>query len=253
MHNKLPKHIVRLLAALVFFLLVAYIAKTWLTDPSFYKYGHYRADAVPELASGTPLFRGSAYCKTCHDEPRRDTSLGAHISVECEVCHGTNREHPDDGKMLIPTDTIRLCSTCHEEMPARPDRQPQIVLAEHPSTEEANAQCITCHNPHSPADDPVMGLPDETESVAVSSTTLPAAVSKCAKCHGKQGQGKKKNPALAGMESVDFIEHMTKFKSGGGESKKMTKYAKRLSNEEIVELANYYQSLPAPPSEKPPE
>ncbi len=253
MTQKFPRHIVRLLILLGLLLLFAYTAKTWLTDPSFYKYGHYRADSVPEMAARTPLFQGSAYCKTCHDEAKHDTSRGAHFKVQCEVCHGTNREHPDDGKMLVPTDTIRLCSTCHEKMPARPDRQPQIVLAEHPSTDEANAQCITCHKPHSPADDPAEELSDEAGSAAESSAMAPAIVSKCAKCHGRQGQGKRKNPALAGMDTAEFIDHIAKFKSGDSKSKKMIKYARQLSDEEIAELASYYQALPAVSKEKPPE
>ena len=73
----------------------------------------------------------------------------------------------------------------------------------------------------------------------------PDSAKKCAKCHGKRGEGLKKNPALAGMESAVFIERMNLYRSGERESKKMTKYAKRLSEEEMLELAEYYESLPA--------
>ena len=61
MPKKLPKHIVRLLILLVIFLLLALTAKIYLTDPSFYKYGHYRADAIPELAAGEPIYKGAAF------------------------------------------------------------------------------------------------------------------------------------------------------------------------------------------------
>jgi len=247
MFRNLPKHIIRLLVLLGLFLLTALTAKTYFTDPSFYKFGHYRADVVPALATGVPLFRGTAYCQTCHDEKQYDTSAGAHQSVECEVCHGTHREHPDNGKMQIPTDTVRLCSTCHEAMPARPVRQPQIVLQEHPSPGEVTSQCQTCHNPHSPEDE------NPVEILAAASIDLTGLVSKCVKCHGKQGEGRRKNPALAGMESVVFIEQMNKYKSDSSISKKMTKYATPLSEEEIVELARYYENLPAAPPEKLPE
>ena len=47
------------------------------------------------------------------------------------------------------------------------------------------------------------------------------------------------------MESAVFIERMNLYRSGERESKKMTKYAKRLSEEELAELAEYYESLPA--------
>ena len=47
----MPKHIFRLVALIVGFLVVAAIAVPLLTVKSFYKYGHYRADSVPEIAA----------------------------------------------------------------------------------------------------------------------------------------------------------------------------------------------------------
>jgi len=257
MPKKLPKHIVRLLVLLGFFLLLALAAKTYLTDPSFYRYGHYRADAIPELAAGEPRYKGSAYCLKCHDEREADWSNGVHVVVQCEVCHGADRGCPENGKAMIPADTIRLCSTCHEAMPARPERQPQIVVAEHPFPDEAGSQCHTCHDPHTPTDGRLPAVAPNTEprevTIAKPPANLSAVVSKCSRCHGKQGQGRKKNPALAGMESAVFIEQMNNFKSGASESKKMAKYAKPLSDEEIVGLARYYEGLPETPPEPPPE
>jgi len=77
---------------------------------------------------------------------------------------------------------------------------------------------------------------------------VPEAVSKCAKCHGKQGQGRNKTPALAGIQADVFIELMRKFKSGEIDNKTMAKYARDLSDEEIVKLAHYYEGLAVPPT-----
>jgi cytochrome c553 len=257
MFNKLPKHIARLLYILVCFLLLAFAAKTWLTDPSFYKYGHFRADAIPELAAGEPRYKGSAYCINCHEQRAADWSTGAHVVVQCEVCHGPDLGCPENGKAMIPTDPIRLCSGCHEAMPARPARQPQIVFAEHPFPDEEKPRCTTCHNPHSPT---VVELLAESLSTDVQADAkaeaaahIPEAASKCLKCHGQQGQGRRKNPPIAGLDSAVFIEMMNQFKSGAAESKTMIRYAKSLSDEEIAELARYYEGLPAPPAETPPE
>ena len=256
MLNNLPKHIVRLLLLLGFLLLLALVAKSYLTDPSFYEYGHYRADAIPELASAEPVYKGSAYCLDCHDQRKADWSVGAHVVVQCEVCHGINREiclnpgqdHTVNVKSAIAHDTIRLCTTCHLALPARPESQPQIVLGQHPFPDEETPQCYTCHNPHAPSN---RESPAEDETRALTVTEPPAelaeAVSKCAKCHGKQGQGRNKTPALAGMEAAVFIERMNNYKSGNSESKTMIKFASRLSDEEIVELARYYENLPVPP------
>ena len=246
MTQKLPKHIVRLLLLLGCFLLVAYGAKIYLTDPSYYRYGYYRADAVPQLAAGTPLYQGSAFCLECHEERSTDWPLAAHKTVQCEVCHGTTEECPVKEGTRIPADTIRLCSTCHEAMPARPERQPQIVLGKHPFDDGETMPCIECHDPHAPG--PV-AREEVTTAVkpplAATAVAAPAGAKKCAKCHGKQGEGVKKNPALAGLESAVFMDKMQMYQSGGGDSKIMTRFAKALSDKEIAELADYYQNLPA--------
>lgn len=248
MSNKIPKHIVRLLTLLVGVLLLAIVARSYLIDPSFYKFGHYRGDAISELASGTPVFLGSAYCLTCHAgedadnniDRNADWAIGVHRTVQCEVCHGTAPEHPDDGRSLLPVDRIKLCTTCHLEITGRPASQPQIVLGEHPFPDEETPPCSECHNPHSPSDMQA----DEAEAVG-SAVDAPAIASKCTKCHGQQGEGLKKNPALAGLPVAVFAERMDLYKSGARKNKIMVKFANTLSDEEIAELAKYYESLAA--------
>jgi len=256
MLNNLPKHIVRLLFLISVLVILALVTKSYFTDSSFYKFGHYRADAVPELAAAEPVYKGSAYCLGCHEQRHADWSSSAHVVVQCEVCHGTNREvclnpgqeHLETGQSTIPADTIRLCTTCHLALPARPAKQPQIVLGQHPFPDEETPQCYTCHNPHSPSNRETPAEEDSQALTATEPTTeLTEAVSKCARCHGKQGQGRNKTPALAGMEAAVFIELMNNYKSGNSESKTMIKFASRLSDEEIAELARYYENLPVPP------
>ena len=254
MPKKLPSHISRLLFLLGFFLLLALAAKYYLTDPSFYKYGHYRADAVPELASGELVYKGAAYCLECHEQRKADWSVSAHVAVQCEVCHGIDREvclnpgneRTENTANSIPTDTIRLCTTCHLSMPARPATQPQIVLGDHPIPGEETPQCYTCHDPHSPSNEEPVTEEAPPGVVTKPPAALSAAVAKCARCHGKQGQGRNRTPAIAGMEAAVFIEQMNKYKSGAIENKTMARYAKALSDEEIVEIANYYEGLPIP-------
>lgn len=252
MIKKLPKHIVRLLLLLSFFLLVALVAKSYLTDPSFYKFGHYRADAIPELAAGEPVYKGSAFCLDCHQQRADDWSKGVHVVVQCEVCHGPDRGCPENGKAMIPVDTIRLCATCHIAMPARPASHPQIVFAEHPFPDEEKPQCKTCHNPHAPTVEELLEDAPAGDA-AVTEVKPPESASKCLKCHGNQGQGRRNNPPLAGIEPAVFIELMNQYKSGAGNNKTMIRYAKALSDEEIAELAHYYAGLPATLPEPPPE
>jgi len=234
------------------FSLLAIAAKFYLTDPSYYKYGTYRADAVSELAAGEPVYKGSAFCVGCHEQRKTDWSGGTHVVVQCEVCHGAYLGCPENGKAMLPADTIGLCTMCHEAMPARPASQPQVVLAEHPFPDEEKPQCKTCHNPHTPTVVELLAQEPgaDTQADIVES---PATAAKCLKCHGKQGQGRRNNPPLAGLEAAVFIEMMNNYRSGAAESKTMARYAKSLSDEEITELARYYEGLPVTTSEPPPE
>jgi len=248
MSYRLPKHIVNLLILLGCLALVAVAAKKYLTDPSFYKYGDFRADAVTELASAAPLYTGAEECISCHENRQADWSLGNHQVVECEVCHGTDREHPGGNGVHIPADSIKLCTTCHEKMPARPDHHPQIVVAEHPFPHTEPIPCRTCHNPHSPR----IGAPIETETPVEAepepvATAVPAAASKCTACHGEQGEGKGVIGPLAGMEPAYFIEQMNLYKSGAVQNPMMGMIAQGLSDEEIAQLADYYAGLEANP------
>ena len=244
MAKRLPKHISRLLMLLVAAMLVAYALKAYLTDPSYYRFGYYRADAVPELAEGALRYLGSASCLECHEERSAVWPVSAHKTVQCEVCHDTTEECPVKEGSRIPDDTIRLCLTCHEKMPARPEKHPQIVPGEHPIADDEIMPCTECHDPHAPG--PVAREETATTvepSLPATAVATPAGAKKCAKCHGKLGEGVKKNPALAGIPASEFVDMMNLYREGGGDSKVMTRFAKSLSDEDIAELAAYYESL----------
>jgi hypothetical protein len=171
----MPKHIVRLIVLIVLALVVGVSAKAYFTVDSFYKYGHYRADSVPEIAAQAPAFRGPAYCADCHAERHAQWSGHGHHTVKCEVCHGPARTHPFDPqdqsktfKLPRPSaeDTRQLCTLCHMQLAARPEREPppqpwdaklgkpapwikgvsQVSPAEH----SGGAPCLLCHDPHQP-------------------------------------------------------------------------------------------------------
>ncbi len=65
----------------------------------------------------------------------------------------------------------------------------------------------------------------------------------CADCHGDAGQGDS-GPALAGMSVEEFTKVMNEFKSGAKHNHMMQKAAKKLSDQDIADLAAYYASLP---------
>jgi cytochrome c553 len=256
--SAMPKHISRLLLILLGFLVFAYAGIVFLTDPSFYRYGFFRADVVPELAAGEPVFRGPAYCQACHSDRHAEWLAGAHQKVKCEICHGPAGDHPVSGKLPIPADPAKLCTTCHEAMPARPASHPQIVVAEHPYPHETPIDCSTCHNPHAPGiaapgevvvpasevADLQLSIPDmPTDKAPRGETGIPLSASTCVACHGARGEGVGSFPALAGADVASFVKQMNQFKSGELPSPMMETIARGLSDDEIRELANYYAGL----------
>jgi cytochrome c553 len=65
----------------------------------------------------------------------------------------------------------------------------------------------------------------------------------CAGCHGKSGEGKGNNPALAGMDEAAFVAAINEYKSGARDHKMMARFAKKLDDDAIADLAAYYASL----------
>ncbi len=239
----MPKHIVRLIVVIVVFLALALLAKWYFTADSFYRYGHYRADSVPEIAAQEPAFQTARYCQSCHAERYAQWSANSHKTVICEVCHGAAQGHPQNGKLPIPSDTVKLCTLCHEAMPGRPRTQPQIDLDQH----SAGAQCIVCHNPHAPK--------ITTAAVKVSGNAAAgekrAAV--CAGCHGAQGISPNDTwPNLAGQHSAYLARILGAYKSGAQKDVAMTPIAQPLSDADVQNLAAYFGSLSCKAAATPP-
>jgi len=227
----MPKHIFRLVALIIGLVVVAVIAAPYLTVDSFYRFGHYRANAVPEIAAKVPVHQTAKYCKTCHAERHAVWSAGSHKSVNCEICHGAALGHPENRKMPIPKDTAKLCTLCHEKMTGRPATQPQIEVAAH----SGGKQCIVCHNPHSP-------------KIAVSEVkvTGDAAAGKklaadCADCHGADGNSLNDSwPTLAGQNAAYLARILAAYKSGDQKDAMMTPLSQDLSDADIQNLAVYF-------------
>lgn len=230
----MPKYIVRLITLMVAGLAVGLIAKWFFTIDSFYEYGHYRANSVPEIAAQEPVYKTARYCQACHSERHAQWSASNHKSVTCEICHGAAQGHPEKGKLPIPADTVKLCTLCHERMAGRPGTQPQIQVAQHAGTQ----QCKTCHNPHAP----------KIAAAAVKVTGDMAAgkqrAAACASCHGAEGISPNDSwPSLAGQNAAYLARILAAYKSGDQTDVMMSPIAKTLSDADVQNLAAHYGSL----------
>ena len=254
----MPRHISRLILVILTCVVVGYGAKRFFTVNSFYEYGHYRGASVAEIASDKPKFKGVGYCASCHAKQIAEWSNGVHNSsdigkiVRCEVCHGaggerdvigpfkasaTGADHPKNLKLVVPADTRKLCTLCHERLTGRPLQQRQIVVADHAGTQ----QCIVCHNPHSPklnltavvapaqAGDPVVGK---------------AKAAACVACHGSEGVSRNlPGPSLAGQNAAYFVEALKAYGTGGRNNAVMGPAAQAMNAKDAENLAAYFSGL----------
>ncbi len=254
----MPKHVRRLIFLLVGFAVVAVAARNYLADKSFYEYGHYRGNAVAEIARDKPKFQGTKFCKSCHAAQYAQWSKGVHDSanigkfVKCEVCHGpggsrdpeknyinaaTGPVHPKNLKLVIPNDTRALCTLCHEKMPSRPKQQAQIVVDDHAGTQ----QCTLCHDPHSPRTFVgALVAPVHPGDAAAGKSKVGACVS----CHGNAGVSLGlPGPTLAGQSEAYLVEALAAYKTGKRNNALMKAMVANLSDSDIANVAAYYADL----------
>lgn len=257
----MPKHIVRLLLLLAGFGVLAVSAKAYFTDASFGVYGHYRGDSVAEIAAEAPVYKGAASCRGCHGPRHAEWSAAAHKVVTCETCHGAAGEHPGrgapvasadgrtharlaaaryvevTGKLAIPTDTVKLCTLCHEKTAGRPAFQRQVEVGPH----AGGQACIACHNPHAPR----LALVAAAKAAPAGSAAAgkeKAAV--CASCHGANGVSSNPSwPSLAGQRPGYLSAALKAYQSGARRDPMMTGLAQGQSAADIADLAVYYAGL----------
>jgi uncharacterized CHY-type Zn-finger protein len=123
--------------------------RAFLVPKSFGQYGHYRGNAIAEIAARPVNYAGHQACEDCHADVLEIKKTGKHVHVNCEACHGPLAKHADDPASIAPAklDTAVLCVRCHEANIAKPKTFPQFASADHPN----GPPCNTCHQPHSPA------------------------------------------------------------------------------------------------------
>jgi len=142
-------HLFRLAAVFLAGIVAFLVIRGFLVPKSFGEYGHYRGDAVREMAARPIKYAGHETCEACHSDVLDKKKDGRHAHVNCEACHGPLARHADDPTSEQPPklDTAVLCARCHEANAAKPKGFPQVATADHSS----GFPCDTCHQPHNPA------------------------------------------------------------------------------------------------------
>ena len=144
----MPIQLRRLLILGVVLVSVFLVLKHLLTPDSFGQFGHYRGDALAEVAAHQTKYIGSDACYDCHDSIVAIKKEGFHSGIACESCHGPGYKHIDDPEnaKLDKPDSREFCAHCHSINKARPGVITQQNFKEHNPDEK----CVSCHNPHQP-------------------------------------------------------------------------------------------------------
>jgi Cytochrome c554 and c-prime len=142
------EHLILLALVMAIGVVVFVVIRAAVIPRSFGQYGHYRGDAIREIAVRPIVFAGHQACEDCHTDVVDQKKLGKHVVVPCETCHGALANHAEDPASFTPpkVDTTVVCARCHEANSAKPKMFPQVVTAEH----SGGLPCDTCHQPHKP-------------------------------------------------------------------------------------------------------
>ena len=142
-------HLFRFAGLFVLAFIVFWAIRGYVVPKSFGQYGHYRGNAIGEIAARSVHFAGHDTCETCHTDVLDVKKNGKHEHVNCAACHGALAKHADDPASVTPPklDTAVLCVRCHATTAAKPKGFPQVSAEEH----STGLPCETCHQPHSPA------------------------------------------------------------------------------------------------------
>ena len=122
----IPNQFIPLIILFAAFFTALIVARDILVPDSFGDIGHYRADAVGEVASLDIVYAGADACADCHDDIYETKLNSNHRGVSCEVCHGPAANHIEDQEEFIP-DAPRDrgdCELCHGYNMSRPSGFP---------------------------------------------------------------------------------------------------------------------------------
>jgi len=66
---------------------------------------------------------------------------------------------------------------------------------------------------------------------------------KCFACHPASGKVKGKNPNIVGMDAGAHVKAMNEYKAGTRKNAMMKNFTKKLSDQDIADIAAYYATL----------
>lgn len=196
------------------------------------------------LVAGVFMPLGSASADPVKGDPER----GGEVAKKCARCHGDSGIKEDDPEM--PIIAGQLASYTYKQLRdfasgARDNARVRRALRKTTEQEMADVAAYLASLPNPAASG---GAPLPTPAVVTKGDPgreIPA----CAACHGAQGEGNAGAvvPAMAGQKRGYLVKTMKDFRSderandAGGAIRAIIK---KLSEQDIAQIADYYASLP---------
>ncbi len=115
-----------------------------------YTFGYHRLSNEQEWKDYPGKYKGSDYCRECHDDKVEEVSSSQHEMIPCENCHGAAFDHPDDPEKLVIDRSRGLCIRCHTKL-TMPSSGRNDIPGIDPTKHNVGEMCSECHNPHSPS------------------------------------------------------------------------------------------------------
>src|SRR6185437_348312 len=114
-------HLFRFAGLFVLAFIIFLVVRAYVVPKSFGQYGHYRGNAMVEIAAHPAKFAGHQACETCHSDVADAKNKGKHAHVNCEACHGALAKHAEDPASVTPLkpNTAVLCARCHTASAAK--------------------------------------------------------------------------------------------------------------------------------------
>ncbi len=226
--KSVPQQLVPLVILFVVLVSALVLARQLFVPETFGEYGHYRAQAVDEIAAMPMSYAGYAVCAECHDDIYQKKQLSSHAGLSCETCHGAAASHASGESETLPSVPRgrEHCQLCHGYSAARPTGFPQIL----PEMHNPGEPCVTCHDSHSPRLDGSSGecsachrLISNQKSVStharlncvdchtvpqehaaqprLARAVKPSSVETCGRCHSRE------SVASPGVARIDMKDH----------------------------------------------
>jgi len=170
------KHLWRLFLLVVIGVTAVIVGRLFFVPKTFGMFGPYRAANLLEQRAFPVKYQGPGACEPCHADEYAFWKANGHKTIICEDCHAPITTHIKGDEKFADMEINRsfnFCLRCHQKLPARPEKFPQIDPIEHLADAKLSLQdtvCLVCHSPHDPTPkDPnaaTTATPDKKEKKA---------------------------------------------------------------------------------------